>query len=141
MHFWIFPVKYSILTKWKCAKHEKYDMRSLFYAVLPLFFGNFAHFLHIEGNGKKGKVHFNLVHSKVAESFVSHVVFHLTEDRLWLNASSPSVFHPLFGKKSFTSLFPVLFHPVVNFDRPVPLALETASPERTPLAALRLVAY
>ena len=141
MHFWIFVVKYSILAKQECAEHEKYDMKSLFCVIFPLFFGDFAHFLHVEGNGKEGKVHFNLVHSKVAKSFISHVVFHLTEDRLWLNASSPSVFYPLFGKKSFTSLFPVPFHPVVNVDRPVPLAIEAASPERAPLAALRLVAH
>ena len=50
-----------------------------------------THFLQIEGNGKEGKVHFDLVFSKMSESFVSVVGFHLTENSLGLYTSSSSV--------------------------------------------------
>ena len=54
-----------------------------------------AHFLQIEGNGKEGKVHIDLVFSKMSEAFVMVVSLDLSEDRLRLNAP-PSPVHPSF---------------------------------------------
>ena len=45
-----------------------------------------THFLQIEGNGKEGKVHFDLVFSKMSESFVAVISLHLPKDRLWFDA-------------------------------------------------------
>lgn len=51
-----------------------------------------THFLYIKSNGKEGKVHCDLVFSKMPEPFVSHVVFDLSKDGFRLYASLPSMF-------------------------------------------------
>ena len=51
-----------------------------------------THFLYIKSNGKKGKVHCDLVFSQMPEPFVSHVVFDLSKDGFRLYASLPSMF-------------------------------------------------
>ena len=49
------------------------------------FFSHFCTYLfYIEGNGKEGKVHEDLILSKMAETFVIHIVFHLSEHGLSL---------------------------------------------------------
>ena len=48
-----------------------------------------THFLYIKSNGKEGKVHCDLVFSKMPEPFVSHVVFDLSKDGFRLYASLP----------------------------------------------------
>ena len=52
-----------------------------------------THFLQIEGNGKEGKVHFDLVFSKISESFVAVVSLHLSKDRLWFDAPTTSMLY------------------------------------------------
>ena len=56
-----FSVKYSILMRQGTDENEKYDMKGPLRVVFPSFFGDSAHFLYIEGDGKEGKVHFDLV--------------------------------------------------------------------------------
>ncbi len=59
------------------------------------FFSHFCTYLfYIEGNGKEGKVHEDLVLSKMAETFVIHIVFHLSEHGFRFYASLSSVFQP-----------------------------------------------
>ena len=54
-----------------------------------------THFLQIEGNGKEGKVHFDLVFSKMSESFVAVVSLHLPKDRLWFDAPTTSMLYSI----------------------------------------------
>ena len=57
------------------------------------FFSHFCTYLfYIEGNGKEGKVHEDLILSKMAETFVIHIVFHLSEHGFRFYASLSSVF-------------------------------------------------
>ena len=59
------------------------------------FFSHFyTHLFYIEGNGKEGKVHEDLILSKMAETFVVHIVFHLFEHSFRFYASLSSVFSP-----------------------------------------------
>ena len=59
------------------------------------FFSHFCtHLFYIEGNGKEGKVHEDLILSKMAETFVIHIVFHLSEHGFRFYASLSSVFQP-----------------------------------------------
>lgn len=54
--------------------------------------GHFCHhFLNIKGNGKKGKVHFDLVYTDMAKTTIRHVVFNLSENRFRLNTSFASM--------------------------------------------------
>ena len=61
------------------------------------FFSHFCtHLFYIEGNGKEGKVHEDLILSKMAETFVVHIVFHIVfhlfEHSFRFYASLSSVF-------------------------------------------------
>ena len=47
-----------------------------------------AHFLYVEGYGKEGKVHGDLVLAEVPKTTVCHVELHLPEYGFWLDASS-----------------------------------------------------
>ena len=60
-------------------------------SIIGLFCYLATHFLQIEGDGEEGKVHVDLVLTKMPEPFISHVVFHLAEDCLRLYASSSPV--------------------------------------------------
>lgn len=62
------------------------------------FFSHFCtHLFYIEGNGKEGKVHEDLILSKMAETFVIHIVFHLSEHGFRFYASLSSVFQSFLG--------------------------------------------
>ena len=50
-----------------------------------------THFFQIEGNGKEGKVHFDLVYTDMAKTTIRHVVFNLSENRFRLDASPASM--------------------------------------------------
>lgn len=66
-----------------------------FYALYPLFAELSAHFLDVEGYGKEGKVHRDLVFPEVVETSICHIVLHLPEDGFGLNAppsSQPDTF-------------------------------------------------
>ena len=88
---------------------------------LPFFIDFRAHFLYVESNCKESKIHLDLVHTEVPEAFVVHVVFHLSEDGLWLYASFPPIFYSFFRSKSFRGLLSVFGKTVVDFDDPVAL--------------------
>ena len=60
-------------------------------SLIVLFCYLGTHFLEIESDGKECKVHVDLVFAEVAEPFISHVVFHLTENSLGLYAPSSPV--------------------------------------------------
>ena len=83
-----------------------------------------THLFYIEGNGKEGEVHKGLVLPKMAETFVVHVVFYLPEHGFRFYASSSPVFQPFLGAEQLFGFLLVFPEPVVQFYRPVPLALK-----------------
>ncbi len=55
-----------------------------------------ANLLSVEGYGEEGRVHCDLVFAEVTEAAVRHIEFHLAEDGLRFNASSPAMFDAIF---------------------------------------------
>ena len=96
------------------------------------FFSHFCtHLFYIEGNGKEGKVHEDLVLSKMAETFVIHIVFHLSEHGFRFYASLSSVFQPFLGAELLFGFLPVFSEPVIQFYRPVSFCFKTAASQGT----------
>ena len=92
------------------------------------FFSHFCtHLFYIEGNGKEGKVHEDLILSKMAETFVIHIVFHLSEHGFRFYASLSSVFQPFLGTEQLFGILPIFSEPVIQFYRPVPLCFKTSA--------------
>ena len=96
------------------------------------FFSHFCtHLFYIEGNGKEGKVHEDLVLSKMSETFVVHIVFNLSEHGLRFYASLSSVFQSFLGTQQLFGFLPVSSESVILFYRPVPLCLKISASQRT----------
>ena len=92
------------------------------------FFSYFCtHLFYIEGNGKEGKVHEDLILSKMAETFVVHIVFHLSEHNFRFYASLSSVFQSFLGTQRLSGFLPVSSESVIQFYRPVPLCLKISA--------------
>ena len=92
------------------------------------FFSHFCTYLfYIEGNGKEGKVHEDLILSKMAETFVIHIVFHLSEHGFRFYASLSSVFQPFLGAEQLFGFLPVFSEPVIQFYRPVSFCFKTTA--------------
>ncbi len=92
------------------------------------FFSHFCtHLFYIEGNGKEGKVHEDLILSKMAETFVVHIVFHLFEHSFRFYASLSSVFQSFLGTQQLFGFLPVSSESVILFYRPVPLCLKISA--------------
>ncbi len=87
----------------------------------------FAHIFYIEGNGKEGKVHEDLILSKMAETFVIHIVFHLSEHGFRFYASLSSVFRPSPLSRATLWLLLVFSESVIQLYRSVPFALKTSA--------------
>ncbi len=95
------------------------------------------HLLDIEGSGKEGKVHVDLVLTEVAEPFVLHVVFHLPEDGLWLYWAVGSVLESFLRGEPVPCLLLVAHELVVGLDGSCRLfALVATPPQGTALAVL-----
>ena len=88
---------------------------------------NAYHLFYIEGNGKEGKVHEDLILSKMAETFVVHIVFHLSEHNFRFYASLSSVFQSFLGTQRLSGFLPVSSESVIQFYRPVPLCLKISA--------------
>ena len=84
-----------------------------------------THLFYIEGNGKEGEVHKDLVLSKMAETFVVHVIFYLPEHSFRFYASSSPVFLPFLGAEQLFGFLLVFPEPVIQFHRPVPFCFKT----------------
>ena len=92
------------------------------------FFSHFCTYLfYIEGNGKEGKIHEDLVLSKMAETFVIHIVFHLSEHGFRFYASLSSVFQSFLGTQQLFGFLPVSSESVILLYRPVPLCLKISA--------------
>ena len=92
------------------------------------FFSHFCtHLFYIEGNGKEGKVHEDLILSKMAETFVVHIVFHLFEHSFRFYASLSSVFQSFLGTQQLFGFLPVSSESVILFYRPVLLCLKISA--------------
>ena len=90
------------------------------------FFSHFCtHLFYIEG--KEGKVHEDLILSKMAETFVVHIVFHLFEHIFRFYASLSSVFQSFLGTQQLFGFLPVSSESVILFYRPVPLCLKISA--------------
>ncbi len=90
------------------------------------FFSHFCtHLFYIEG--KEGKVHEDLILSKMAETFVIHIVFHLSEHGFRFYASLSSVFQSFLGTQQLFGFLPVSSESVILFYRPVPLCLKISA--------------
>ena len=90
------------------------------------FFSHFCtHLFYIEG--KEGKVHEDLILSKMAETFVVHIVFHLSEHSFRFYASLSSVFQSFLGTQQLFGFLPVSSESVILFYRPVPLCLKISA--------------
>lgn len=112
-----------------------------FYALYPPFDELSAHFLDVEGYGKEGKVHRDLVFPEVAETSICHIVLHLSEDGFGLNAPSSSPSDTFLGSEPFPCLSLVFVEPVVNlYDAPVRLCLVAPATEWASIAVLRSIA-
>ena len=95
--------------------------------VHTLFCQFCTHLFYIEGNGKEGKVHEDLILSKMAETFVVHIVFHLFEHSFRFYASLSSVFQSFLGTQQLFGFLPVSSESVILFYRPVPLCLKISA--------------
>ena len=92
------------------------------------FFSHFCtHLFYIEGNGKEGKVHEDLILSKMAETFVVHIVFHLSEHGFRLYTSLPSVLQSFPAAEQLFGFLFVSSESVIQFYCPVPLCLKTSA--------------
>ena len=112
-----------------------------FYALYPPFDELSAHFLDVEGYGKEGKVHRDLVFPEVAETSICHIVLHLSEDGFGLNAPSSSLPDTFLGSEPFPCLSLVFVEPVVDlYDAPVRLCLVVPATEWASIAVLRSIA-
>ena len=99
--------------------------------VHTLFCQFCTHLFYIEGNGKEGKVHEDLILSKMAETFVVHIVFHIVfhlfEHSFRFYASLSSVFQSFLGTQQLFGFLPVSSESVILFYRPVPLCLKISA--------------
>ena len=93
--------------------------------VHTLFCQFCTHLFYIEG--KEGKVHEDLILSKMAETFVIHIVFHLSEHGFRFYASLSSVFQSFLGTQQLFGFLPVSSESVILFYRPVPLCLKISA--------------
>lgn len=93
--------------------------------VHTLFCQFCTHLFYIEG--KEGKVHEDLILSKMAETFVVHIVFHLFEHSFRFYASLSSVFQSFLGTQQLFGFLPVSSESVILFYRPVPLCLKISA--------------
>ena len=91
------------------------------------FFHLGTHLFYIEGNGKEGKVHEDLVHPKMAETFVVHIVFHLSEHSFRFYTSLSPVFQTYLGAELLFGFLPVSPESVIQFNRPVPLCFKASA--------------
>lgn len=115
--------------------------QDVFNVGYPLLDEFAAHLLDIEGHGKEGKVHRDLVIPEVAETPVCHVILCLSEDSLRLDAALSSPPDTFLGSEPFPCLSLVFSQPVVDlYDSSVCLCLVTQAAEWASLAVLRSIA-
>lgn len=110
---------------------SKYSCRKLIkpsnQPIHTLFSHFCTHLLYIEGNGKEGKVHEDLILSKMAETFVVHIVFHLSEHGFRLYTSLPSVLQSFPAAEQLFGFLFVSSESVIQLYRSVPLCFKTSA--------------
>ena len=95
--------------------------------VHTLFCQFCTHLFYIEGNGKESKVHEDLILTKMAETFVVHIVFHLFEHGFRLYTALSSVLQSFLGAEQLFGILPVFSEPVIQFYRPVSFCFKTSA--------------
>jgi hypothetical protein len=63
----------------------------------------------------------------MAETFVVHIVFHLSEHGFRLYTSLSSVLQPFLGAEQLFGILPVFSEPVIQFYRPVSFCFKTSA--------------
>src|SRR3712207_1775259 len=101
--------------------------RSTLFPYTTLFRSFCTHLFYIEGNGQEGKVHKDLVLSKMSETFVVHIVFYLSEHGFRFYTSLSSVFQSFLGAEQLFGFLPVSSESVVQFYRPVSFCFKTTA--------------
>ncbi len=93
------------------------------------FFSHFCThlFFILKATAKKAKVHEDLILSKMAETFVVHIVFHLSEHGFRLYTSLSSVFQPFLGAEQLFGILPIFSEPVIQFYRPISFCFKTSA--------------
>lgn len=93
--------------------------------IYPLFIHLGTHLFYIEGDGQEGKVHKDLVLSKMTEALVVHVEFYLSKYSFRFYTPLPSVFQSFFGTEKFPGFLFVYPESVIQFYRPVSFSFKT----------------
>ena len=115
----------SLICLFPTSKNSSCKLIKQFHQPIHTFFYHFCtHFLYIEGNGKEGKVHEDLVLSKMAETFVVHIVFYLSEHYFRFYTSLSSVFQSFLGTQQLFGFLPVSSKSVINSIVLFPFALK-----------------
>ena len=121
-------LRISLIYVFATSKYSYFKLVKPSNQPIHTFFSHFCtHFFYIEGNGKEGKVHEDLILSKMAETFVVHIVFHLFEHSFRFYASLSSVFQSFLGTQQLFGFLPVSSESVILFYRPVPLCLKISA--------------
>ena len=121
-------LKISLIYVFPASKNSSCKLIKQSNQPVHTFFCQFCtHLFYIEGNGKEGKVHEDLILSKMAETFVVHIVFNLSEHGFRFYASLPSVFQSFLGTQRLSGFLPVSSESVIQFYRPVPLCLKISA--------------
>ena len=121
-------LKISLIYVFPASKNSSCKLIIQSNQPIHTFFSHFCTYLfYIEGNGKEGKIHEDLILSKMAETFVIHIVFHLSEHGFRFYASLSSVFQPFLGAEQLFGFLPVFSEPVIQFYRPVSFCFKTTA--------------
>ena len=121
-------MRISLIYVFATSKYSYCKLVKPFNQPIHTFFSHFCtHLFYIEGNSKESKVHEDLILSKMAETFVVHIVFHLSEHNFRFYASLSSVFQSFLGTQQLFGFLPVSSESVILLYRPVPLCLKISA--------------
>ena len=124
--------KISLIYVFPASKNSSCKLIKQSNQPVHTFFCQFCtHLFYIEGNGKESKVHEDLVLSKMSETFVVHIVFHLFEHGFRLYTALSSVLQSFLGAEQLFGILPVFSEPVIQFYRPVSFCFKTAASQGT----------
>ena len=119
-------LKISLIYVFPASKESGCKLTKQFNQPVYAYFCHYCtHLFYIEGNGKEGEVHKDLVLSEMPETFVVHVIFYLPEHGFRFYASSPPVFQPFLGAEQLFGFLLVFPEPVIQLYRPVPFCFKT----------------
>ena len=121
-------LRISLIHVFATSKYSYCKLVKPFNQPIYTFFSHFCtHLFYIEGNGKESKVHEDLILTKMAETFVVHIVFHLFEHGFRLYTALSSVLQSFLGAEQLFGILPVFSEPVIQFYRPVSFCFKASA--------------